>query len=120
MKGIRGVVLIAVAALGLTGCSVFPPDFVGDELPPAVELPSVPKGGNVERAAETADATYFIVDEGEPTMCIVEYVSEQDWHAGCGGPAITMGGRGRTIAWFDDTAPTGEWSELGGGLWVKR
>jgi hypothetical protein len=120
MKVIRIAALIVAMTLAVAGCSVFPPDFVGDPLPEAVELPSVPEGAHVELAAETDEATFFIVNEGQPTMCIVEYRSDRDWHAGCGGPSLTMGGRGQTIAWFEHEAPTDEWSQLGGGLWVKR
>ncbi len=118
-KTIRGVFGLSLIAVSLAGCSPFPPDLVGDPLPSVVDLPWLPKGAHVDYVTEVGGASYYLVDEGEPTMCIVHYASDDDWTAGCGGPSIRMTNSGRTVAWFEDGAPAGGWSELGGGLWIK-
>ncbi len=118
-KTVRAMCLLAAATAPLTGCSPFPAELVGDPLPPVVDLPSLPDGAHVDYVTEVEGSSYYLVDEGEPSMCIVHYASDEDWTAGCGGPSIRMSNGGRTVAWFQDGAPDDEWSELGGGLWMK-
>ncbi|MFC0678190.1 hypothetical protein ACFFGH_10095 [Lysobacter korlensis] len=113
---VRGVVLGSLA-LVMTGCSPFPQGLAGDPLPPAVDLPSLPEGARVDYVTELDGVDYYVVEGSESSRCIVHYASETDWSAGCG-PSIRMTNRGTTVAWFEDGAPTDDWSELGGGLWI--
>ncbi len=120
MKVTRGALLVALGTLAipLAGCSPFPQGLAGDPLPPVVDLPSVPDGSHVDYVGEYEGASYYVVEAGESTRCIVHYSSDENWSAGCG-HSIRITNSGTTVAWFEGGAPTENWSELGGGLWIK-